>query len=86
MGHTHPEKQWVLADPLNRSDQVTLQRHLCVLSASEQHAVLRGEERRGEERRGEERRGEERRGEERRGEERRGGLTRLMLEAVRRPC
>lgn len=44
---THSEQQWVLADPLDRSYQVTLQRDLCVFSASQQHAVL--QERRGEE-------------------------------------
>lgn len=41
--HTHSEQQWVLADPLNRSNQVTLQWDLSVFSASQQHAVLKGE-------------------------------------------
>lgn len=47
--YTHSEQQWVLADPLNGRYEVTLQRHLCVFSASQQHAVL--EERRGAENR-----------------------------------
>lgn len=37
---THSEQQWVLADPLNWSHKVTLQRDLCVFSATQQHAVL----------------------------------------------
>lgn len=38
--YTHSEQQWVLADPLNRSYKITLQRNLSVFSASQQHTVL----------------------------------------------
>lgn len=37
---THSEEQWVFADPLDGSHQIAFQRNLCVLSASQQHAVL----------------------------------------------